>query len=75
MYYHLEVHKISKINVHKSKSSIYLPWLQLESHRFARFLGSVTGPQLVLAALCPIGSPHLVIIANTRTNVSLCRSS
>ena len=57
VYFHLTVHKIPKINVHKSKSNIYLPWLQLESHRFARFLGSVTGPQLVLAALCPPPPP------------------
>ena len=53
VYFHLLVHKISKINVHISKPSIYLPWLRLESRGFARFLGSVTGPQLVLVALCP----------------------
>ena len=35
IYFHLEVHKISKINVNKSKSSIHLPWLQLESRGFA----------------------------------------
>ena len=28
-----------------------MPWLRLESRGFARFLGSVTGPQLVLVAL------------------------
>ena len=53
MYFHLAVHKVSKINVYISKSSIHLPWLQLESPGFARFLGSVTGPRLLLVALCP----------------------
>ena len=30
VYFNLEVHKLSKINVYKSKSSIDLPWLRLE---------------------------------------------
>ena len=51
IYFYVAVHKISKINVHIPKPSIHLPWLRLESRSFARFLGSVTGPQLVLAAL------------------------
>ena len=33
-----------------------MPWLQLKSHGFARFLGSVTGPQVVLVALWGGGS-------------------
>ena len=64
MYFHLAVHKVSKINVHISKSSIHLPWLQLESPGFARFLGSVTGPRLLLAALCPPHPTHTQILAD-----------